>query len=67
MVEIDARSPGPAIGAFFDPDGTLVVGFTGAVHVGDRIRRRGRPVLASCWLCSEPRYGTNSVAWSLSA
>src|SRR5271163_5193700 len=26
--------------AFFDLDGTLVDGFTAAVHVGDRIRRR---------------------------
>ena len=38
--EIGASSPGPRVGAFFDLDGTLVDGFTAAVHVGDRIRRR---------------------------
>jgi HAD superfamily hydrolase (TIGR01490 family) len=38
--EIGASPPGPGIGAFFDLDGTLVDGFTAAVHVGDRIRRR---------------------------
>src|ERR1700744_4082224 len=40
IAEIGASSPGPGIGAFFDLDGTLVKGFTAAVHVGDRIRRR---------------------------
>jgi HAD superfamily hydrolase (TIGR01490 family) len=40
IAEIAASSPGPTIGAFFDLDGTLVEGFTAAVHVGDRIRRR---------------------------
>jgi len=40
IAEIGASSPGPDIGAFFDLDGTLVEGFTAAVHVGDRIRRR---------------------------
>jgi HAD superfamily hydrolase (TIGR01490 family) len=40
IAEIRAGAPGPAIGAFFDLDGTLVDGFTAAVHVGDRIRRR---------------------------
>jgi HAD superfamily hydrolase (TIGR01490 family) len=40
IAEIDASTPGPRIGAFFDLDGTLVDGFTAAVHVGDRIRRR---------------------------
>jgi hypothetical protein len=40
MAEIGASSPGPGVGAFFDLDGTLVEGFTAAVHVGDRIRRR---------------------------
>jgi HAD superfamily hydrolase (TIGR01490 family) len=38
--EIGASSSGPRVGAFFDLDGTLVDGFTAAVHVGDRIRRR---------------------------
>src|ERR1700739_1611689 len=40
IAEIGASAPGPGIGAFFDLDGTLVEGFTAAVHVGDRIRRR---------------------------
>ena len=40
IAEIAASSPGPGVGAFFDLDGTLVKGFTAAVHVGDRIRRR---------------------------
>jgi HAD superfamily hydrolase (TIGR01490 family) len=40
IAEIAASSPGPRAGAFFDLDGTLVDGFTAAVHVGDRIRRR---------------------------
>src|SRR5580692_1879470 len=40
IAEIGASAPGPGIGAFFDLDGTLVDGFTAAVHVGDRIRRR---------------------------
>jgi HAD superfamily hydrolase (TIGR01490 family) len=40
IAEIAASSAGPAVGAFFDLDGTLVDGFTAAVHVGDRIRRR---------------------------
>jgi HAD superfamily hydrolase (TIGR01490 family) len=40
VAEIGASPPGPGIGAFFDLDGTLVDGFTAAVHVGDRIRRR---------------------------
>ena len=40
IAEIGASSPGPGVGAFFDLDGTLVDGFTEAVHVGDRIRRR---------------------------
>ncbi|MGA8254267.1 MAG: HAD-IB family hydrolase, partial [Mycobacterium sp.] len=40
IAEIDASSPGLGVGAFFDLDGTLVEGFTAAVHVGDRIRRR---------------------------
>ncbi len=40
IAEIGASPTGPGIGAFFDLDGTLVDGFTAAVHVGDRIRRR---------------------------
>ena len=40
IAEIAASSRGPRVGAFFDRDGTLVDGFTAAVHVGDRIRRR---------------------------
>jgi HAD superfamily hydrolase (TIGR01490 family) len=40
IAEVGASPPGPGIGAFFDLDGTLVDGFTAAVHVGDRIRRR---------------------------
>jgi HAD superfamily hydrolase (TIGR01490 family) len=40
IAEIDASPPGPRVGAFFDLDGTLVDGYTAAVHVGDRIRRR---------------------------
>ncbi|MCV7089878.1 HAD-IB family hydrolase [Mycobacterium interjectum] len=40
IAEIRASTPGPGIAAFFDLDGTLVDGFTAAVHVGDRIRRR---------------------------
>jgi HAD superfamily hydrolase (TIGR01490 family) len=40
IAEIGASTPGPAVGAFFDLDGTLVDGFTAAAHVGDRIRRR---------------------------
>ncbi|BBX61614.1 haloacid dehalogenase [Mycobacterium saskatchewanense] len=40
LAEIAASPAGPGIGAFFDLDGTLVEGFTAAIHVGDRIRRR---------------------------
>ncbi|MBB2992714.1 HAD superfamily hydrolase (TIGR01490 family) [Mycolicibacterium iranicum] len=40
VAEIDAAPAGPAIGAFFDLDGTLVDGFTATAHAGDRIRRR---------------------------
>src|ERR1700742_3254055 len=40
IAEIAASSSGPEVGAFFDLDGTLVDGFTAAVHLGDRIRRR---------------------------
>jgi HAD superfamily hydrolase (TIGR01490 family) len=38
--EIAASTPGPAIGAFFDLDGTLVDGFTATAHAGHRIRSR---------------------------
>jgi len=40
VAEIAASPPGPAIGAFFDLDGTLVDGFTATAHASDRIRRR---------------------------
>lgn len=40
LAEIAAGPPGPAVGAFFDCDGTLVAGFTAAAHAGDRVRRR---------------------------
>lgn len=40
VAEIEAGPAGPAIGAFFDLDGTLVDGFTATAHAGDRIRRR---------------------------
>ena len=37
--QIAASPSGPAVGAFFDCDGTLVSGFTAVAHAGDRIRR----------------------------
>lgn len=37
--QIAASPAGPAVGAFFDCDGTLVAGFTAAAHASDRIRR----------------------------
>ncbi|MGH3178815.1 MAG: HAD-IB family hydrolase, partial [Streptosporangiaceae bacterium] len=40
VAEIDASSPGPGVGAFFDLDGTLVAGFTVAAVTRDRLRRR---------------------------
>ena len=40
IAEIAASPAGPAVGAFFDLDGTLVSGFTATAHAGDRIRRR---------------------------
>ncbi|MFB1298944.1 HAD family hydrolase [Mycobacterium sp. pW049] len=40
VAQVEAGPPGPAIGAFFDLDGTLVDGFTATAHAGDRIRRR---------------------------
>ncbi len=38
--EVDASPPGPAVGAFFDLDGTLVAGYTAAAQTRDRLRRR---------------------------
>jgi HAD superfamily hydrolase (TIGR01490 family) len=40
VAEIGAGPAGPAVGAFFDLDGTLVDGFTATAHASDRIRRR---------------------------
>jgi putative phosphoserine phosphatase / 1-acylglycerol-3-phosphate O-acyltransferase len=40
VAEIEGSPPGPAVGAFFDLDGTLVAGFTGVVMTQDRLRRR---------------------------
>jgi len=37
--QIAAGPGGPAVGAFFDLDGTLVAGFTATAHASDRIRR----------------------------
>lgn len=37
--QIAASPAGPAVGAFFDCDGTLVAGFTAVAHASDRIRR----------------------------
>ncbi|MBU3750337.1 MAG: HAD-IB family hydrolase [Mycobacterium sp.] len=39
LAQIAAGPAGPAGGAFFDCDGTLVAGFTAVAHAGDRIRR----------------------------
>jgi putative phosphoserine phosphatase / 1-acylglycerol-3-phosphate O-acyltransferase len=38
--EIDSGPEGPAVGAFFDLDGTLVAGYTAAAQMRDRLRRR---------------------------
>ena len=38
--DILAGPSGGRVGAFFDLDGTLVQGFTAAVHLGHRIRHR---------------------------
>jgi putative phosphoserine phosphatase / 1-acylglycerol-3-phosphate O-acyltransferase len=40
VAEVEASSPGPKVGAFFDLDGTLVAGFTGVIMTQDRFRRR---------------------------
>ena len=39
LTHIASGPSGPAVGAFFDCDGTLVAGFTAVAHAGDRIRR----------------------------
>lgn len=39
LAQIAASPPGPAVGAFFDLDGTLVAGFTATAHASDRVRR----------------------------
>jgi putative phosphoserine phosphatase/1-acylglycerol-3-phosphate O-acyltransferase len=38
--DVDASPDGPAVGAFFDLDGTLVAGYTAAAQTRDRLRRR---------------------------
>jgi len=38
--DVDAGPEGPAVGAFFDLDGTLVAGYTAAAQTKDRLRRR---------------------------
>ena len=40
VAEIDASAPGPATGAFFDFDGTLIAGYSAGVFANDRVRRR---------------------------
>ena len=40
VADISRGTPGPHIGAFFDLDGTLVDGFTAAVHLRHRVRTR---------------------------
>ena len=40
VAEIQASSPGPHIGAFFDLDGTLVAGFTGVMLTQDQFLSR---------------------------
>jgi putative phosphoserine phosphatase/1-acylglycerol-3-phosphate O-acyltransferase len=40
VAEVDASPAGPGIGAFFDLDGTLVAGYTAAVHTRDRLLHR---------------------------
>jgi putative phosphoserine phosphatase/1-acylglycerol-3-phosphate O-acyltransferase len=41
IAEIDASPEGARIGAFFDVDGTLVAGFTAAVHAREGLRDMG--------------------------
>ena len=38
--QVEAGPQGPAVGAFFDLDGTLVAGYTAAAQTRDRLRRR---------------------------
>jgi HAD superfamily hydrolase (TIGR01490 family) len=40
LAQVGAGPEGPGVGAFFDLDGTLVSGFTAAVHAGHRVRNR---------------------------
>jgi phosphoserine phosphatase len=40
LAEITSGPSGPAVGAFFDLDGTLVSGFTATAHASHRIRQR---------------------------
>jgi putative phosphoserine phosphatase/1-acylglycerol-3-phosphate O-acyltransferase len=40
VAEVDASAPGPATGAFFDFDGTLIAGYSASVFANDRVRRR---------------------------
>src|SRR5690348_17059275 len=46
IAEVDASPKGPEIGAFFDVDGTLVAGFTAAVHAKEGMRDMGARELA---------------------
>src|SRR3954447_7867876 len=41
IAEVEAGPEGPEVGAFFDVDGTLVAGFTAAVHAKDGMRDMG--------------------------
>src|SRR5215203_137326 len=40
IVEVEHSPQGPEVGAFFDLDGTLVAGFTAAVHTTERIKNK---------------------------
>jgi putative phosphoserine phosphatase/1-acylglycerol-3-phosphate O-acyltransferase len=40
VAEVMAGPPGPKVGAFFDLDGTLVAGYTGAILTRERFRNR---------------------------
>jgi putative phosphoserine phosphatase/1-acylglycerol-3-phosphate O-acyltransferase len=44
VAEVGASPAGPEVGAFFDVDGTLVAGFTAAVHARDGLREGGMGV-----------------------
>jgi putative phosphoserine phosphatase / 1-acylglycerol-3-phosphate O-acyltransferase len=41
LAEVEASPEGPEIGAFFDVDGTLVAGFTAAIHAKEGMRDMG--------------------------